>query len=183
MKKEILHTLRYPLLLAAAVLLALLLWTARKPARPVEQAELKPREKTYLRREGTFRPGETLEKVLLRDIYDRVLADELIQGFARVFDVRKIRGDRRYTILTDSASVRFEYYRTPSRPRACDSTVLQPELVRCYPAHPGPQVRSPPPCRRGWRWGERRTDRASATVSVDIDFFCRSAIGDEFRWS
>jgi len=191
MKKEILHKVRYPLLLAAAAILAVWLWTARKSDRPVEQAEIKPREKIYLRREGTFRPGETLEKVLLRDIYDRVLADELIQGFARVFDVRKIRGDRRYTILTDSAGVvhGFEYY--PDAVKTVrvlrDSTgVLQPELVQV------PLIK-----RTLALTGEVRTTLYDAVKAMgesdeliaafsdlfqwDIDFFVDPRVGDEFR--
>ena len=172
-------------------MLAAVLWMGRKPARPVEQAELKPREKIYLRREGVFRPGETLEGVLFRDLYDRVLADELIQGFARVFDVRKIRGDRRYSILTDSTGVvhGFEYYPDADKTVRVvrDSMgVLQPELVQV------PLIR-----RRLALAGEVSTTLYDAVKAMgesdelivafsdlfqwDIDFFVDPRVGDEFR--
>ncbi len=172
-------------------MLAAVLWMGRKPARLVEQAELKPREKIYLRREGVFRPGETLEGVLFRDLYDRVLADELIQGFARVFDVRKIRGDRRYSILTDSTGVvhGFEYYPDADKTVRVvrDSMgVLQPELVQV------PLIR-----RRLALAGEVSTTLYDAVKAMgesdelivafsdlfqwDIDFFVDPRVGDEFR--
>lgn len=191
MKKKLLHRARYPLIITAAAMLAAVLWMGRKPAGPVEQAELKPREKIYLRREGVFRPGETLEGVLLRDLYDRVLADELIQGFARVFDVRKIRGDRRYSILTDSTGVvhGFEYYPDADKTVRVvrDSMgVLQPELVQV------PLIR-----RRLALAGEVSTTLYDAVKAMgesdelivafsdlfqwDIDFFVDPRVGDEFR--
>ncbi|HOC89143.1 MAG TPA: peptidoglycan DD-metalloendopeptidase family protein [bacterium] len=191
MKKNFLHRARYPLIITAAAMLAAVLWMGRKPARPVEQAELKPREKIYLRREGVFRPGETLEGVLFRDLYDRVLADELIQGFARVFDVRKIRGDRRYSILTDSTGVvhGFEYYPDADKTVRVvrDSMgVLQPELVQV------PLIR-----RRLALAGEVSTTLYDAVKAMgesdelivafsdlfqwDIDFFVDPRVGDEFR--
>lgn len=191
MKKNFLHRARYPLIITAAAMLAAVLWMGRKPARPVEQAELKPREKIYLRREGVFHPGETLEGVLFRDLYDRVLADELIQGFARVFDVRKIRGDRRYSILTDSTGVvhGFEYYPDADKTVRVvrDSMgVLQPELVQV------PLIR-----RRLALAGEVSTTLYDAVKAMgesdelivafsdlfqwDIDFFVDPRVGDEFR--
>ncbi len=191
MKKNLLQRAIYPLIITVAAMLATVLWMGRKPAVPVEQAELKPREKIYLRREGVFHPGETLEGVLFRDLYDRVLADELIQGFARVFDVRKIRGDRRYSILTDSTGVvhGFEYYPDADKTVRVvrDSMgVLQPELVQV------PLIR-----RRLALAGEVSTTLYDAVKAMgesdelivafsdlfqwDIDFFVDPRVGDEFR--
>ena len=156
----------------------------------VSQAE-KPREKVYLRKKGTFRHGETLEKVLLRDVYDRVVASELATTFAKVFDVRKIRGDREYSILTDSAGVvhGFEYY------PEVDKTI---RVVRDSLGALQPQVVQVPVVRRVFTLtGKVQTTLYDAVKAMgesdelivafsdvfqwDIDFFIDPRVGDEFR--
>ncbi|HOT97869.1 MAG TPA: M23 family metallopeptidase [bacterium] len=182
------HSRPFLLLLLAAGAL----WNCcRKAPDTPHTAELKPREKILLRKEGTFRHGETLEKVLLRDLYDRVLTRELVTTFARVFDVRKIRGERGYSILTDSLGTvhGFEYY--PEEDKTIrvvrDSLgVLQPHVVQL------PLIR-----KIFTLSGEVKTTLYDAVRQMgesdeliiafsdlfqwDIDFFVDPQPGDEFR--
>ncbi|HNW60459.1 MAG TPA: peptidoglycan DD-metalloendopeptidase family protein [bacterium] len=174
------------------LLTAGLLWAGcHRGAEPSHPAEQKPREKIYLRREGTFRHGETLEKVLLRDLYDRVLTNEMVTSFARVFDVRKIRGERGYSILTDSTGKvhGFEYY------PEVDKTI---RVLRDSLGVLQPQVLQVPLIRRIFSLtGQVRTTLYDAVREMgesdeliiafsdlfqwDIDFFVDPQPGDEFR--
>ena len=155
------------------------------------EGERSGREKIFLRKEGTFRYGETLEQVLSRDIFDRVMTSDIVASFSQVFDVRRIRGDSRYSILTDSLGTvhGFEYY--PSTDRTIrvlrdSSGVLQPEILQV-----------PLMMREQGICGYVRTSLYDAVKSMghsdelivafsdvfqwDIDFFVDPRVGDEFR--
>jgi hypothetical protein len=157
----------------------------------VKEAELKPREKVYLRKKGTFRHGETLEKVLLRDVYDRLLTNELVTSFARVFDVRKIRGDRSYSILTDSAGVvhGFEYYPEVDKTiRVLRDTagvmqpqVLQVPLIRRIFTLTGNVSTTLYDAVRQMGESDELIIAFSDLFQWDIDFFVDPRVGDEFR--
>ena len=158
---------------------------------PGRQDESKPRERIYLRKEGTFRHGETLEKVLIRDVYDRVLANELIRSFAKVFDVRRIRTDRKYSILTDSTGLvhGFEYYPEVDKTvRVTRDTLgtLRPQLIQ----HPllrrvltlsGDVETTLYEAVREMGEGDELIISFSDLFQWDIDFFVDPRAGDEFR--
>lgn len=182
------HRPRWLLLL---LLTAGLCWSACRTTPEVIQASRKPREKVLLRKEGTFRHGETLEKVLLRDIVDRVLTRELVTTFARVFDVRKIRGEKGYSILTDSTGAvhGFEYY--PEMDKTIrvvrDSLgVLQPQvvqlpLIRKIFTLSGAVTTTLYDAVREMGESDELIIAFSDLFQWDIDFFVDPQAGDEFR--
>jgi murein DD-endopeptidase MepM/ murein hydrolase activator NlpD len=158
---------------------------------PDNLADKKPREKVYLRKAGTFRHGETLEKVLQRDVYDKVLASELVGSFARVFDVRKIRGERGYSILTDSTGAvhGFEYYPDVDKTirvvrdslGAMQPQVVQVPLIRRVFAMTGTVQTSLYEAVKAMGESDELIVAFSDVFQWDIDFFVDPRIGDEFR--
>ncbi len=149
------------------------------------------REKIYLRKEGTFRFGETLDQVLMRDVLDRVLATDIVSAFAQVFDVRKIRGESRYSILHDSLGVvhGFEYY--PSSDRTIrvlkDSLgLLQPQVVQTplitrVHGISGYVQTSLYDAVKSMGHSDELVVAFSDVFQWDIDFFVDPRVGDEFR--
>lgn len=162
-----------------------------QPEPKVARTPPKPRERSYLRREGAFRHGETLEKVLIREVYDRLLIRDLIHQFAQVFDVRKIRGERSYSILTDSTGTvhGFEYYPEADKTIrvARDSLgllkpeVLQLPLIRRLFTLKGLVRTSVYDAIRSMGETDELVAAFSDVFQWDIDFFVDPQVGDEFR--
>ncbi|MBN2354983.1 M23 family metallopeptidase [candidate division KSB1 bacterium] len=142
------------------------------------------------RREGYFRYGETLDRVLSRELDDRHLIQEIIAAFAGVFDVRYLHAGKKYTLLADTAGVvqGFEY--NPDKERLVrvlrDSTgVMQaqlynkPLLVKIKSLH-GVLYTTLYDAIKDCGETDELIVAFSDVFQWDIDFFTDPRVGDEF---
>jgi murein DD-endopeptidase MepM/ murein hydrolase activator NlpD len=182
---------KYPGWIILGVTLAVFLACQPKTDPEAARPPQKPRARHYVRREGVFRYGETLEKVLMREIYDRLLIQDLVGEFARVFDVRKIRGEKHYSILTDSSGTvhGFEYYPEVDKTirvvrdslGALKPEVVQLPLVKRVFSLKGVVLTSVYDAIKSMGETDELVAAFSDVFQWDLDFFVDPQMGDEFR--